>query len=66
MKPETSQQQVQQPSGRHAGRTTGLGSRLAARFAGIGLDRDLPEFGQPARPAELGELPPPTAAISRR
>jgi len=29
-----------------------LGSRLAARFAGIGLDEDIPELrGQPARPA---------------
>lgn len=31
-----------------------LGSRLSARFAGIGLDEDIPEpRGQPARPAEL-------------
>ena len=31
-----------------------LGSRLAARFAGIGLDEDIPECrGEPARPAEL-------------
>ncbi len=32
-----------------------LGSRLRARFAGIGLDEDVPELrGQPARPAEFG------------
>lgn len=31
-----------------------LGSRLAARFARIGLARDIPELrGQPARPADL-------------
>lgn len=31
-----------------------LGSRLAARFAGIGLDEEIPELrGQPARPAEF-------------
>jgi len=31
-----------------------LGSRLAARFAGIGLARDIPELrGQKARPAAL-------------
>ena len=32
----------------------GLGSRIAAMFAGIGLDEDIPEQrGQPARPAEF-------------
>jgi plasmid stability protein len=32
----------------------GLGSRIAARFAGIGLDEDIPELrGQPARPADF-------------
>jgi plasmid stability protein len=31
-----------------------LGSRIAARFADIGLDEDIPELrGQPARPAEF-------------
>lgn len=31
-----------------------LGSRLAARFAGIGLTEDVPELrGEPARPADL-------------
>ena len=31
-----------------------LGTRLKARFAGIGLDQDIPELrGQPARPADL-------------
>jgi plasmid stability protein len=31
-----------------------LGSRLAARFAGIGLDEQTPEVrGQPARPADF-------------
>lgn len=31
-----------------------LGSRLRARFAGIGLDEDIPELrGHPARPADL-------------
>jgi len=31
-----------------------LGSRLAARFAGIGLKQEIPELrGQPARPAEF-------------
>ena len=31
-----------------------LGTRLGARFAGIGLDEDLPELrGQPPRPAEF-------------
>jgi plasmid stability protein len=31
-----------------------LGSRIAARFAGIGLDEEIQEQrGQPARPAEL-------------
>ena len=33
-----------------------LGSRLRARFAGIGLDEDIPEMrGNPARPADLSE-----------
>jgi plasmid stability protein len=37
-----------------AGQATALGSRLAGRFAGLGLDRDIPELrGQPARPADL-------------
>ncbi len=32
----------------------GLGSRIAARFTGIGLDEDFPELrGYPARPAKL-------------
>lgn len=32
----------------------GLGSRIAARFAGEGLDQDIPELrGQPPRPAEF-------------
>lgn len=36
------------------GEATGLGSRIAARCAGIGLDQDIPELrGHPARPAEL-------------
>jgi antitoxin FitA len=31
-----------------------LGSRIAARFADMGLDEDIPELrGQPARPAEF-------------
>ncbi len=31
-----------------------LGSRLAARFSGLGLAEDIPELrGQPARPADL-------------
>lgn len=35
-------------------RRAGLGSRLAARFSGIGIDEDIPELrGHPARPAEL-------------
>ena len=33
-----------------------LGSRIAARFAKVGLDEDIPELrNQPFRPAELGE-----------
>jgi plasmid stability protein len=33
-----------------------LGSRIAARFANIGLTKDLPELhGQTPRPAELGK-----------
>ena len=33
---------------------SGLGSRIAAMFAGIGLDEDIPEIrGQPSRPAEF-------------
>jgi antitoxin FitA len=36
------------------GAPPGLGSRIAARFAGIGLDEDIPELrGQPARPADF-------------
>ncbi len=32
----------------------GLGSRIAAIFAGIGLDEDIPELrGQPAKPADF-------------
>ncbi len=32
----------------------GLGSRLAARFAGLGLTEEIPEWrGYPARPADL-------------
>jgi len=31
-----------------------LGSRIAARFTGVGLDAEIPEVrGQPARPARL-------------
>jgi plasmid stability protein len=31
-----------------------LGSRLAARFSGLGLKEDIPELrGQPARPADF-------------
>ena len=34
----------------------GLGSHIAARFAGQGLDADLPELkGQPAQPAQFDE-----------
>ena len=34
---------------------TGLGTRIARRFAGLGLDADLPELrGEAARPADLG------------
>jgi plasmid stability protein len=34
-----------------------LGSRLAGRFAAIGLDEDVPELrGQSPRPADFGEL----------
>ncbi len=33
----------------------GLGSRMVARFAGIGLTEDLPEWhGQPIAPLDLG------------
>lgn len=36
--------------------TPRLGSRLRARFAGIGIDGDIEELrGEPARPADLGE-----------
>jgi plasmid stability protein len=36
------------------GERVGLGTRLAARFAGIGLDEDIPELrGEPVRPAEF-------------
>jgi len=40
---------------RHDGRPpTKLGSRIAARFRKIGLDREIPEWrGQPAEPAEF-------------
>ena len=39
-----------------ADKSVGLGSRLRLRFAGIGLDTDIPELrGQEARPAEFGE-----------
>lgn len=39
-------------SGEHA--RARLGSRIAARFTGIGLETELPELrGQPARPAQL-------------
>lgn len=35
---------------------TGLGSRISARFASIGLTEDLPELrGQEASPADFGE-----------
>ena len=34
--------------------TPGLGSRLAARFVGLGLTEEIPELrGHPARPADL-------------
>jgi len=34
---------------------TGLGTRIARRFAGLGLDADVPELrGEAARPADLG------------
>jgi plasmid stability protein len=37
---------------RHEGRVeAGLGTRLARRFKGIGLRRDIPEWHEPARPA---------------
>jgi antitoxin FitA len=41
---------------RDEGRTAErLGSRIAARFAGIGLDQEIAELrGQPIRPAEFG------------
>lgn len=33
-----------------------LGTRISERFAGIGLDADIPELrGQPARPADFAE-----------
>jgi antitoxin FitA len=36
--------------------TEGLGTRIARRFAGRGLDFDIPEFrGEQARPASLEE-----------
>jgi plasmid stability protein len=36
--------------------SSGLGSRIAARFAGQGLTEDLPELrGQAARPADLDQ-----------
>lgn len=35
---------------------TRLGSRIASRFEGIGLNQDIPELrGQPVRPAEFDE-----------
>ncbi len=35
--------------------STGLGSRIAARFAGSGLTEPLPELrGEPARPMDFG------------
>ncbi len=38
-----------------AGPRASLGSRLAARFAHIGLTEPIPELrGQPARPADIG------------
>jgi len=39
------------------GRTTiGLGSRLAARFSGIGLEVEIPELrGHPAEPADFDD-----------
>lgn len=37
-----------------SGESSGLGSRIAARFAGIGLDEDIPELrGSPVRPASF-------------
>jgi plasmid stability protein len=40
---------------REDGAKAPLGSRLAARFQGIGLDEDIPELqGQPPRPAAFG------------
>lgn len=37
-------------------RSPGLGSRIAARFAGLGLTEDLPELrGQAPRPAKFGK-----------
>lgn len=39
-------------SGEHA--RVRLGARIAARFAGVGLESEIPELrGQPARPARL-------------
>ena len=39
-----------------AGTTPPLGSRLAARFTGLGLDGDIPELrGETARPATFDE-----------
>lgn len=38
------------------GSEQGLGTRIAARFKGIGLDQDIPELrGPPARPADFDE-----------
>ena len=34
---------------------TPLGSRLAARFAGLGLEQEIPEIHEGARPAVLDE-----------
>jgi plasmid stability protein len=37
------------------GKRPGLGTQMAARFAGLGLDQPIPELrGQPARPAKFG------------
>jgi plasmid stability protein len=39
---------------REGGARAPLGSRLAARFAGVGLSEDIPELrGQPVRPADF-------------
>lgn len=39
-----------------AASTAGLGSRIAARFAGAGLDEEIPEWrGKRPRPAKFGK-----------